>query len=261
MDRDRLLGRAIQAAYTGGQLALRYFNTSVATEMKADNTPVTVADWEAEREILKVLVEDSAIGFCGEEFGEHGNQSRRWIIDPVDATKNFIKGIPDWATLIALEEEGEITIGVAYVPARNEMWSAQKGKGSTKNGRPVEVSAISGLDQALLFHSSLRVLMKSRYWPSFQKLVLDTYRNRGAGDFSGHLNVAQGLGELYLEPSGLKPCDLAAISIIVREAGGRFTDIDGVETIYSGSSLSTNGHLHEAVLQVLREHATNPLST
>lgn len=231
---------------------MRYFHNGANVSIKSDGTPVTQADKEAEEIIVDILREEVPdCGFLGEEFGEQGPKDKRWIIDPIDGTKNFIRGIPVWAVLVALEEEGKVTAGVVYNPATKQLWTAVKGAGAYYNGQPISVSAVSSLAEAPLLHSGLNAMKKSAYWDGFQKLVEKTWRQRGPGDFLGYTMVAQGQGEIYLEKD-LKPWDIAANRVIVREAGGEFTDFEGSPSIYSGSALATNGRLHREVLEILQ---------
>src|SRR5262249_22641820 len=156
-------------------------------------TPVTQADQEAEIAIanrLRAAFPD--IGFLGEEFGERGGQSRRWIVDPIDGTKNFVRGIPYWATLLALEEDGEITLGVVHSPATGELYWARWGQGAWLDGVPLRVSAVDRLRDAMVTHSSLNILRSlhgGRLWDGFVRVVDRTDRQRGFGDYFGYTFV------------------------------------------------------------------------
>src|SRR5215510_399020 len=154
---DEVLNVVIEAAKAAGEVALHYFRTNLKVETKADRTPVTQADRECEAKIVEVLSQGfPAYGFLGEEMGERpGHVNARWIVDPIDGTKNFIRGIPFFATLIALEEDGEITAGVMSAPAINDMLYARKGQGTFANGKRVQVSAVSELRDAMLIHGGL----------------------------------------------------------------------------------------------------------
>ncbi len=163
-------------------------------------------------------------------MGHGRSKERRWIIDPIDGTRNFVRGIPIWSLLIALEEEGKITAGVVHSPATGELWSARKGGGAFHNGKRIFVSSISSLEEATLFHSDLRKNKKGFHWGGLLRLVEKTPYQRGPGDYLGYMLVAQGQGEIYLE-NGLKPWDIAANKIIVEEADGKLTDLEGRETI------------------------------
>jgi histidinol-phosphatase len=247
----------IDAARAAGAVALRYYRGGFDVTIKADLTPVTQADREAEQLMVERLGRAFPdCGFLGEEFGDSGARDRRFIIDPIDGTKNFVRGIPVWAILLALEEDGEITAGVVHNPALEEMFWARRGAGAFKNGQRIAVSGIARLANAQLIHSALRPLREAGYWQGFARLVDATDRQRGFGDYMGYTLVAEGKAEIYAEiygkSSGLKPWDLDPCKILVEEAGGVFTDLHGRATIYTDSALATNGHLHEAALGLLR---------
>ena len=250
---DDILSAAIGAAKAAGEIALHYFRTNLTVETKADRTPVTRADRECEAKIVELL---SACfpqhGFLGEELGERsGTTNARWIIDPIDGTKNFIRGIPFFATLIALEEAGEVTAGVMYAPAINDLLYAQKGQGAFANGRQVHVSTVADLPGAMLIHGGLKDLKTRPCWQPFLRLVDATARQRGFGDALGHSVVICGQAEVVLEPE-IKPWDVAATRIIVTEAGGRYSDFAGSPSIYTGSAVISNGLVHDEVINILR---------
>ncbi len=251
---DRVLEAALDAAREAGAIALRYFRSDVRVMRKADQTPVTQADQEAESAIVtRLRAAFPDVGFLGEEYGAQGHQARRWIVDPIDGTKNFVRGIPYWATLLALEEEGEITLGVVHAPATGELYWARRGQGAWLDGVRLHVSAVDRLEDAMLVHSSLnllRPLAGGRYWEGFVRLVDRTDRQRGFGDYLGYTFVLRGQAELMLE-ADLKPWDLAPLRILFEEAGGRFTDLEGRPTIYSGTALASNGRLHAEALALL----------
>ncbi|PYN59870.1 MAG: histidinol phosphate phosphatase [Candidatus Rokuibacteriota bacterium] len=249
---QRALDAAVEAARAAGAIALKYFRGRFEVTLKPDATPVTQADREAERAIVEILGRAFPDhGVLGEEFGGHGSTEVRWIIDPIDGTKNFVRGIPVWATLIGLEERGEITVGVIHNPVTGELYTARRGGGAFLNGERIRVSAIAELGGATLVHAGLGLFREAGRWESFVRLVDATERQRGFGDYSGYGLVAEGKAELYLEVD-LKPWDLAPCKILVEEAGGRFSDLDGRPTIYSGTALATNGRLHDAALALLR---------
>ncbi len=250
---DEILGAAIEAAKAAGEIALHYFRTNLAVETKVDRTPVTRADRECESRIAEILSQRFPdIGFLGEEYGERpGTRNARWIIDPIDGTKNFIRGIPFFATLIALEEENEITAGVMYAPAINDLLWAQKGQGAFANGKQVRVSTVKELSEAMLIHGGLKDLKVRPCWQPFLRLVEATARQRGFGDALGHSVVICGQAEVVLEPE-IKPWDVAATKIIVTEAGGFFSDFAGSPSIYTGSAVISNGRVHKEVIQILQ---------
>jgi len=248
---DRALGAAVDAARAAGAIAMTYYTGGFDVTMKPDDTPVTQADREAEEAIVAALGRAfPAWGFLGEEFGAQGAKDIRWIIDPIDGTKNFVRHIPVWATLLALEAHGEIVAGVIHNPVSGELYAARKGGGARLNGRAVTVSDVGDLWTATLLHAGLRLYRKAGVWDGLLRLVDATERQRGFGDYLGYALVAEGKAEIYVEVD-LKPWDLAPCKIVVEEAGGRFTDLNGAPTIYSGHALATNGRLHDAALALL----------
>lgn len=242
---------AIQAAQAAGEIAMKYYRGGFQVTIKPDQTPVTQADREAEQAVKTVLRRAFPDhGFLGEEWGEEGPKDRRWIIDPIDGTKNFIRRVPIWAVLIALEEAGEVTAGVVFNPASGEMFWARKGDGAWADGERIRVSDYGRLDEATLLHADLRLLREAGYWEPFVRMVDACRRTRGFGDYYGYGLVASGKAEIYLE-TDLKPWDSAPVKILVEEAGGRLTDFSGAPSIYTGTVLATNGHLHDAALALL----------
>ena len=248
---DRALAAAVDAARAAGAIALGYYHGDFEVTIKPDLTPVTQADREAEQAIVAILTRAfPEIGILGEEFGAQGPSERRFIIDPIDGTKNFVRRITVWATLIGLEDDGEVVAGVIHNPVTGELYSARRGGGAYLNGALIRVSDLGDLGAAQLIHAGLKILRKSGYWDGFLRLVDATDRQRGFGDYLGYGLVAEGKAEIYFEMD-LKPWDLAPCKIIVEEAGGRFTDFEGRPTIYTGTALATNGRLHDATLALL----------
>ena len=246
------LEAAVEAARTAGRVALKYYRGGFEVTLKPDDTPVTQADREAEQVITEILARAfPEHGFLGEEFGGAGSTETRWIIDPIDGTKNFIRQIPLWATLIALEERGEITVGVVHNPVTGDLYTARRGAGAFLNGERLQVSREDDLRRAFLVHAGLSLVRQAGRWTEFMRLVDATDRQRGFGDYVGYGLVAEGKVEVYAELD-LKPWDLAPCKLLVEEAGGRFTDWEGKPTIYTGTALATNGRLHEAALALLR---------
>jgi histidinol-phosphatase len=242
---------AVEAARAAGEIALRYYRGEFDVALKADQTPVTQADREAEQAIRTVLGRAfPGHGFLGEEFGAEGSTESRWIIDPIDGTKNFVRRIPVWAVLIALEEDGEVTTGVVFNPVSDELCWARRGEGAYHNGECIRVSAVERLADATLLHAGLGLLRSTGWWDGFLRLVDATSRQRGFGDYYGYQLVAEGKAEIYLEVD-LKPWDVAAVKILVEEAGGRLTDFKGRPDIYDGTVIASNGRLHEEALRLL----------
>ena len=255
---DEILSAAIEAAKAAGEIAQHYFRTNLSVETKADRTPVTRADRECEVRITEMLsVHFPDHGFLGEELGERpGTSDARWIVDPIDGTKNFIRGIPFFATLIALEEAGEITAGVMYAPALDELLYARKGQGAffqnaTEEARGVHVSDVEQLQDAMLIHGGLNDLKTRSCWQPFLSLIDATSRQRGFGDALGHSVVICGQAEVTLEPE-IKPWDVAPTKILVTEAGGRYSDFAGNPSIYTGTAVISNGRVHDDVIAILQ---------
>ena len=235
-------------------IALRYFRSSdLEISAKSDATPVTAADLEIEQTLReRTLARYPDLGFMGEEFGETAaNPGQRLILDPIDATANFARGIPIFATLIALENAGEIVAGVVSAPALSERWHAARGAGAFRGHESIRVSARSELDPAQVFHGALGGVEATSRPPGLRRLAERARRDRGFGDFYQHVLVAQGSGELALDPEQLKPWDIAPLQVLVEEAGGRATSVNGERSIYAGSLISSNGHLHDAALAAI----------
>jgi histidinol-phosphatase len=244
---------AVEAARRAGQLALRYFDAGLEVEWKSDQSPVTVADREAERLLRETLLGAFPNdGFLGEESGDSpGSSGFRWIIDPVDGTRSFVRGIPIWGTLVGLEYRDEQVGGVVDVPALGMTYRALRGDGAYRNDRRIRVSDVDDLSEAMVFYSSLSWFMRAGRLEDFLELTRRTQRQRGFGDFYGHVLVAQGSGEAMVE-HGVHPWDVAALKPIVEEAGGRFSDWDGTPSIYRPDVVLSNGKLHDEVLGILR---------
>ena len=246
---------AVEAAHKAGQLALRYFDGSFTIEWKADLSPVTVADREAEQLLRQTLLAAFPNdGFLGEEFGDTpGTSGFRWIIDPIDGTRSFVRGIPLWATLVGLEYKDEQIAGIADVPALRHTYRALRGDGAYRDDRRIRVSDVNDLSQALLFYSSLSWFINAGHQETFCELVRRSDRTRGFGDFYGFVLVAEGAGELMVE-HGVHAWDVAALKPLIEEAGGRFSDWNGGTSIHRPDVIVSNGKLHEAALAILQGH-------
>ena len=245
---------AVETARQAGKLALGYFDRSVTVEWKPDQSPVTVADRETEALLRGRLLERfPKDGFLGEESGSKASSSGfRWIIDPIDATRNFVRGIPIWATLVGLEYKDETVAGVVEIPALGQTFRALRGDGAFRGDRRLAVSIVAGLGEATLFHTSLTWFQQAGRGQRFLDLIDRVQTERGYGDFYGYMLVAQGSGELMVE-HGAHPWDLAAVAPIIEEAGGRFTDWEGNRTVFRPDFLVSNGKLHDEVLRFLNE--------
>jgi histidinol-phosphatase len=230
----------------------RYLADDLVVETKPDRSPVTEADRAVEQALRKRIGEERpGHGVVGEEFGADQPGSIRWILDPIDGTKNYLRGVPVWATLIGLERDGAVVAGVVSAPALHRRWWAARGEGSFVNGRRIRVSRVTDLSDAVLSYASLGSWEQHGLGEQFLTLARACWRTRAFGDFWSHMLVAEGAADLAVEPE-VNLWDLAAPQVIVEEAGGRFTDLGGTPTPAGGSVVSTNGLLHDRVLATLR---------
>ena len=234
------LDLALRLADAADAISLPRYRTELVIETKPDLTPVTEADRAVEAEIRRMLAsERPEDAILGEEGGAAGSGTRRWIVDPIDGTRNYSRGIPVWATLIALEVDGTVQIGVVAAPALHGRWWAERGSGALANGEPMHVSAIGRVEEAVLSFS-----IETKVPP----LARDAWHVRGLGDFWAHMLVAEGAVDGAVDADGLSEWDLAAVQVIVEEAGGRFSDAGGESRIDSGSAITSNGLLHDELL-------------
>jgi histidinol-phosphatase len=234
-------------------IALRYFRSSgLAVDAKSDASPVTVADRSIEEAARDLIVRrHPGLGIFGEEFGETAAASgARLIIDPIDGTRNFVRGIPIFASLLAIEEHGEVVAGLVSAPAMSLRWHAVRGQGAFCGTRRLAVSPIPDLAHGQVFHGDLSGQAEKVPPPGIHALFRAAQRTRGFGDFYQHLLVAEGAGEVAIDPE-VKPWDIAALQVIVEEAGGRATTVNGVRTIHGGSLISSNALVHERALALL----------
>jgi histidinol-phosphatase len=244
---------AQEIAEAAAHLAHDYFTGEFQVEWKTDQSPVTVADREAEAlmrtRLLTAFPED---GFLGEEHGEQpGSSGFRWVIDPIDGTRSFVRGIPLWGTLLGLEYRGEQIAGIVVAPALRETWRALRGDGAYRNGRPIRVSTVDRMDQALIFYSGVTWFQRAGHLDAFLALAGKTDRQRGFGDFYGFMLVAQGSGELMVD-HGVHVWDVVAVKPIIEEAGGRFSDWEGTPSVNRPDVVASNGRLHDEALRILR---------
>lgn len=257
---DERYRRALDAARDAGRLALSYFDNNVTVEWKENDTPVTVADRKAEdllrSRLLGLFAQD---GFLGEESGKvAGTSGFRWIIDPIDGTRSFVRGIPLWGTLVGLEYQGNPIAGICFLPAfgkEGQIFHALQGNGAYRDDTRIHVSPVNKLEESQVFYSSLSWFMASGVREAFLDITGGSQRQRGFGDFYGFMLVAQGSGEMMIE-YGVSPWDVAALLPIVEEAGGTFTDWDGNRTIYRPDILATNGLMHASILHSLKTKRT-----
>ena len=252
---DALLAFALDAAWQAGRVTLGHYQTGLAAERKADNSPVTLADRQAEqklRDLITTAWPDHAL--IGEEYGHQPGRSDSgytWIIDPIDGTKSFISGVPFYAVLLALVKDEQPLLGVMNFPALNEMVYARRGGGCFWNGRPARVSAVSRLADAVLLASDLDTFARFNRQDAFQRLIDATYFQRTWGDAYGYALVATGRAEIMLDPV-MAVWDCGPLQVILEEAGGTFTDWRGTPTIFGGEGVATNGALFEPVMDLVR---------
>lgn len=245
---------AVEVARKAGDLALGYFDSTFEVEYKADRSPVTIADKRAEEliraEVSRLFPTD---GFLGEEYGDQpGESGFRWVIDPIDGTKSFVRRVPVWGTLVGLEYRGEQIGGACYAPAMDQMYRALRGDGAYRNERRIRVSDVPDLAGSLVCYSSVSWFLKHGREQAFLNLVRRTDRQRGYGDFYGFVLVAQGSAELMVE-HGVSPWDVSAVKAIVEEAGGVLTDWKGTPTTDTPDVVASNGKVHAEALKVLTE--------
>jgi histidinol-phosphatase len=222
-------------------------------DTKPDLTPVTEADRAVEEAIREHLArarpQDRVLG---EEYGDDPAAAgrRRWIIDPIDGTKSYVRGMPTWSTLIALEEEDQVTVGVVSAPSLSRRWWARRGDGAYADGRRIHVSSVADLSDAQLTWSGIEDWDAIGRLDAIVALGRSCWRSRGVGDAWQYMLVAEGAAEIALDPEA-SLWDLAAPAVIIEQAGGRFTDLAGVPGATGGSALATNGRLHEAALAIV----------
>lgn len=253
-DPQLLLEFALDAVWQAGRLTLGHFQTGVPTERKADNSPVTLADRQAEQLLRELITRYwPEHGIVGEEFGRSPSDSPyTWIIDPIDGTKSFVSGVPLYSNLLALTDGEEALLGVANFPALDDMIYARRGAGCYWNGRRAHVSDKGNLADALILTSEIEYYRPTGRTRTWQELCARSYAQRTWGDAYGYFLVATGRAEVMLDPA-MYVWDCGPFQVIMEEAGGTFTDWQGTPTIHAGESVATNGALFEEVLSVIRE--------
>jgi histidinol-phosphatase len=250
---------AVEAAERAAEIARGYFpegdpaDFASRIEWKLDRSPVTAGDRAAEaflrNRIINAFPDDA---FLGEEYGEKpGGSGFRWVVDPIDGTRNFMRGMPLWGTLVGVEYRGEAIAGAAVMPSLGYTYRAMRGDGAFRDGRRLRVSDTASLDEAVLACSSLSGFFKAGREAGFLELARRTQRQRAFGNFYGFVMVAEGAIDVMVE-RGLHVWDIAAVAPIIEEAGGRFTDWDGRATVHDPGVVASNGQLHEETLRILK---------
>jgi histidinol phosphatase-like enzyme (inositol monophosphatase family) len=252
---DELVQFALDAAWRAGRVTLGYFQTGVTVERKADSTPLTIADREAEltlRDLVARYWPDH--GVIGEEFGRTTGSSRyTWVFDPIDGTKSFVAGVPLYANLIALLDGDRALLGVLHFPAIGETVWAARGRGCYWNGRRAEVSGVNRLENAVVLASGLDHFgAKQEAW---DRLVGASYIQRTWGDAYGYALVATGRAEVMVDPV-VELWDTAPLQVVLEEAGGHLTDWRGEATIHNRETIATNAALHDAVMRTVRDDSS-----
>jgi len=248
------LNELITEVVAAGEDALAQFSAGVANsvQVKPDRSPVTAADQHVEKRIRDFLSRRiPGAGFLGEETGG-GEQTKalRFVVDPIDGTRAFIRGLPTWSVLVGLEHEGQPVLGIAFMPALGELFVGVQGHGATGNGRPLRVSAIKSLSDAMICHGALAQFTDNKLEHVLGPLARASYSQRGHGDFDGYRAVLRGQADAMVDP-GIAPWDVCAVAVLIREAGGTFTALDGRSTIYGPGALASNGHIHDSLCAVV----------
>jgi len=237
---DPDLALALELTDAADEISLARFRSGIPFETKPDLTPVTEADRVVEAALRKRLEQERpGDAVLGEEQGATGESPRRWIVDPIDGTRNYARGVPVWATLVALEESGAVRLGVASAPALGRRWWAVRGAGAFADGEPIGVSSVERVEDAVLSFT---------YEDGVPDLAQRAWHARGFGDFWAHMLVAEGAVDGAVDATGVNEWDLAAVQVIVEEAGGRFSDFTGVSRIDGGGAVTSNGLLHDELL-------------
>jgi histidinol-phosphatase len=247
------LKAALAAARAASEVILNYYGKNPGVRLKADASPVTEADVLSEEAIRATLSERFPdYGFCGEETGTHAPDAENlWLVDPIDGTKAFVRGIPFFSTQIALMRAGRLVLGVSSAPVYGELAWAEAGGGAFLNERPIRVSQVARLADAAISTGNLKGAVGTPRWQQLGQLIASAGYSRGYGDFVHYHLLARGALEIVIE-SSVNILDIAALSVIVREAGGSFTDLEGREVALDTTSvLATNGPLHASVLRAL----------
>jgi len=248
------LQAAREAAQAAAEVIRSLYQKNLRITTKADATPVTEADLRAEEAIRGILSSRfPSYGFYAEETGQHAMDAENvWLVDPIDGTKSFVRECPFFSTQIALLRAGRLVLGVSSAPAYDELAWAEEGAGAWLNDKPIHVSGVSDLKSSIVSAGNLKTLARSPQWSRYGELIGKISRIRGYGDFVHYHLLARGSLDVVIE-SDVHILDIAALTVIVREAGGLFTDLTGGEVnLATTSVLATNGALHTKVLDALR---------
>lgn len=263
-DLDRIGGRhgldaLVDEVLGAGEDALRLYREGAAArvQIKPDRSPVTEADQAVENRLRGYLAgRYPTAAFLGEETGASADTraSLRFVVDPIDGTRAFVRGIPTWSILVGLEAESIPSLGIAYFPATGDLYVGVRGGGATGNGRPLQVSMVRDLADACICHGSLQQFTAYGYTHLLARLGERTHTQRGFADFDGFRNVLHGRADAMIDP-GVQPWDLCAAAVLVREAGGEFSSMKGEDTIFGRSAIASNSHVHRELVALCNEPA------
>lgn len=256
LDLDRIGGargyaRLVDEVSACGELALQIQRRGLTTERKGDESPVTEADRRVEERLRAFLTATyPGSGFLGEESGAAKSaDGLRWIVDPIDGTRAFVRGIPTWSVLLGLEVDGEIALGIALLPAAGDLFEGWIGGGARLNGRPCRLSGVEALSDAMAGHGAVQQFVGHE--GALQRIATQTYSQRGFVDFANYRELLQGRMDVVFDP-GVKAYDVAPAAVFVREAGGTFTDLNGEVTIHGEGFLASNGRVHDEAVALWR---------
>jgi len=255
-DLDRIGGRRaldnlVDTVLRAGQEALQIQNAGLDVDLKDDASPVTQADRAVEESIgahVRKVWPNAA--FLGEETGSSDGDALRFVVDPIDGTRAFLRGLDTWSVLVGLEWEKEPVVGIAFMPAAGDLFVGVIGGGAYVNGRPCRLSGVRELDRSLIGHGGLEQFTASGMHSLLPAMAEATFTQRGLADFANYAALLRGQMDAVIDP-GVKPYDIAPAAVLVREAGGRLTDLKGERTIYGGSALASNGKLHDALVAMV----------
>jgi len=259
-DLDRIGGRRafrnlVDEVLACGDVALSLYDRGAGArvEKKPDRSPVTEADRRVEERLRDYLAQHfPSAGFFGEETGHRDESAElQFIVDPIDGTRSFVRGLPTWTILVGLVDRGVPVVGIAYMPAAQDLFIGVKGDGADHNGRPCRVSSVASLDDALVSHGGLNQFHAQSISDRLPRLASSVYTTRGYADFDGYRQLLLGRADAMVDPD-VKPYDICVPFLLVHEAGGTMTSIDGKPTFDAGSGLASNGLVHDALIELLR---------
>ena len=249
---NELLEFSVKIVKKSEKITTKCYSKKIRHKLKKNQTPVTAADLKCEDYLLgKIKAKYPGHDIFSEERGIEDNKSDfKWIVDPIDGTRNYMRRLPFWGTLLAVEWEGEVILGIISMPVINEFIFAAKGQGCRYNGKKAKVSKVYSINDSYCIYGGLDYILKQTYSKKFLDLTRQSLYCRGFGDCHGHSLILNGRSEIMVDPH-VAPYDVAPIKICAEEAGGVMTDIKGNKTIYSGNALVTNGKVHDEVLKIL----------